>query len=317
MPTVAAAADDVKEFTTPAREKAKSALALTVAEVMSYGNSWLLAPLKRKGIEAESGTQMVRDSAASQERVHRMFLEADEAALKEIVDRSILREVVDRVERDTPEENIQPPPLHVAGPALEAMRFSLDEPELRDLYANLLATCMDRDKAKGVTPGFIDVIRQISPDEARIVHFFAQAKVAPMLTVYGKKVIAQSETRNEALISKYTTLSKDAVLGAPRSVRVYLSNLSRLGVLALPDDPPDPNMNVWMPDDKLNKALETHPEVVAAIENAKSLKQVDGSGPLYTAILFAHGCIRFTEFGFAFSRACNSPRPVSISSNSP
>ena len=44
---------------------------------------------------------------------------------------------------DIPEENLQIPPTMIAGPLLEALRYTYDEDELRDMYENLLASAMD------------------------------------------------------------------------------------------------------------------------------------------------------------------------------
>lgn len=38
---------------------------------------------------------------------------------------------------DIPDENLQPPPISVAGPALEALRYTYDEAELREMYFSL------------------------------------------------------------------------------------------------------------------------------------------------------------------------------------
>src|SRR5205823_13257776 len=44
--------------------------------------------------------------------------------------------------KDIPPDQIVPPQITVAGPVIEALRFAANEPLLKDLYANLLATSM-------------------------------------------------------------------------------------------------------------------------------------------------------------------------------
>lgn len=46
--------------------------------------------------------------------------------------------------KNVPEENITTPKPEVAGPAVEALRYSGHNPNLRELYANLLANAMDK-----------------------------------------------------------------------------------------------------------------------------------------------------------------------------
>jgi hypothetical protein len=52
--------------------------------------------------------------------------------------------------KDVPPERIQTPEPNVVGPALEALRYTGHEDNLRELYANLLATSLDfTDRAAG------------------------------------------------------------------------------------------------------------------------------------------------------------------------
>ena len=45
--------------------------------------------------------------------------------------------------KNVPEENIVTPPPSIAGPVFEALRFSGEDIDLRELYTNLLASAMD------------------------------------------------------------------------------------------------------------------------------------------------------------------------------
>jgi hypothetical protein len=58
------------------------------------------------------------------------------------------------------------PKAAIAGPALQAMVFASDEPPLKDMYLNLLATAMDSRFASQAHPAFVEIIKQISSDEA-------------------------------------------------------------------------------------------------------------------------------------------------------
>lgn len=46
---------------------------------------------------------------------------------------------------------------------------TIDAEELRDMFANLLARSMDTATAGNVHPSFVEVIKQLTPDEARIL----------------------------------------------------------------------------------------------------------------------------------------------------
>ncbi len=89
--------------------------------------------------------------------------------------------------KDVPPENIVTPKLNVAGPALEALRYTGHEETLRDMYANLLAASMDTRTATAAHPSFVEIIRQLTPDEARILRFLAEIKTVPLITVRAEK----------------------------------------------------------------------------------------------------------------------------------
>ena len=70
-------------------------------------------------------------------------------------------------ERAVPRERITTPDPDVAVPALEALRYS----KLRENYANLLATAMDSATARDAHPSFVEILKQLTPDEARILEY--------------------------------------------------------------------------------------------------------------------------------------------------
>ena len=71
--------------------------------------------------------------------------------------------------KDIPEENLQAPPTMIAGPTLEALRYTYDEAELREMYENLLASAMDTRIAPEAHPSFVDAIKQMSPIDAQVL----------------------------------------------------------------------------------------------------------------------------------------------------
>ena len=72
-----------------------------------------------------------------------------------------------------PVENLQVPSTMITGPTLEALRYTYDEKELREMYENLLACEMDNRIATEAHPSFVDTIRQLSPLDAIVLKMFA------------------------------------------------------------------------------------------------------------------------------------------------
>jgi hypothetical protein len=56
---------------------------------------------------------------------------------------------------NVPAEKISPPPIHVAGPAIEAMRFSGEQPQLQQMFANLITNSMNSGLESYAHPAFV------------------------------------------------------------------------------------------------------------------------------------------------------------------
>ena len=70
-----------------------------------------------------------------------------------------------------PEDKIVEPEPYVAVPAIQQLSYSFDSEALRELYANLLASSMNVDKKDAVHPAFVDIIRQLTPSEAKLLSY--------------------------------------------------------------------------------------------------------------------------------------------------
>lgn len=77
--------------------------------------------------------------------------------------------------------NIVPPPVYLAAPLLQKCQFTADSEHLHSLFANLLATSMTEDIQELAHPAFIEIISQLSPEEAKILFDFP--KPLPMCAI--------------------------------------------------------------------------------------------------------------------------------------
>ncbi len=85
-------------------------------------------------------------------------------------------------------QNIDPdkivtPEAYVAVPAIQAISYSMDSEELRNLYANLLAKSMNSDSKDAVHPSFVEIIKQMSPIDVQIFEIIRNSKVRPLITL--------------------------------------------------------------------------------------------------------------------------------------
>lgn len=72
---------------------------------------------------------------------------------------------------DIPDENLVTPPANIAVPALQGLSCTFGEPELKEMYLNLLATASDGRRTGQAHPAFVEIIKQLSPEEAGLLNW--------------------------------------------------------------------------------------------------------------------------------------------------
>jgi hypothetical protein len=95
-------------------------------------------------------------------------------------------EVLGKLERVRPED-IESPNPSVVGPALEALKYTGHDANLRNMYANLLANALDKNTKPGTHPSFVEIIKQLSPAEAVLLSSLSQRKEYPLVVNYSRK----------------------------------------------------------------------------------------------------------------------------------
>jgi hypothetical protein len=68
-------------------------------------------------------------------------------------------------------ENIISPKANILGPAIEGLKFLEDEPELRDMFAQLIADSLNKETIAQVHPGFVESLRNLSALDAKILKY--------------------------------------------------------------------------------------------------------------------------------------------------
>ncbi|MDN8115225.1 DUF4393 domain-containing protein [Burkholderia vietnamiensis] len=68
-----------------------------------------------------------------------------------------------------PTDEMVEPKSSVAGPALQGLAFTHEEPDLKAMYLSLLATAMDKRVSRSAHPAFVEIIRQIDAAEVPLL----------------------------------------------------------------------------------------------------------------------------------------------------
>lgn len=137
-------------------------------------------------------------------------------------------EVSARLANVPPELLVEPPAVVAAG-VVEALQTRADEPTLRALFAELLASACRADRADGVHLAYVEVLRQLEPDEARLL---AHVPTYGGLDA-GEHVNQPGLAPLPARFSLPVGGSRWEGVDGARRLAVAAGNLLRLGLLAL------------------------------------------------------------------------------------
>ena len=201
--------------------------------------------------------------------------------------------------RHAPDVAARVPAMAFAAQALAAS--VRNDRTMRERYLNLLAASMDGARADRVHPGFLEVLRQLTPDEVRIISLFQHDGPYPIISV-------QSRYRHGSVVSTvlrhFNLLGEQAGCEHPRRAPLYVDNLVRLGIAEL--------RRVRISEDtRVFVAVEQHPEVLAAVA------QIEAHPPELaratdTVVADIHRqALYVTAFGRQFYEACEyRPEPT-------
>lgn len=145
-----------------------------------------------------------------------------------------------------PKEHILTPDPKIAVPAIEALRYTGHDEHLRELYANLLANAMDKDTIREAHPGFVEILKNLSSDEALLLKAFIHKTVFPLIMVQADF----PGDKGQILVLRNFTIFHDG-LGIQNIdlVPSYLDNLVRLGILEIPS-------GKWLSREEIYEPLE-------------------------------------------------------------
>ncbi len=202
-------------------------------------------------------------------------------------------EAITEKTKDIPDDQLVPPEPYVAIPAIQSMSYCIDSDELRDMYANLLASSMCKIKKSGVMPAFVEIIKQLCPDEAKILQMLYNGekgvdyKVPTIDVIY----IDEKEKASTPIINNYALVAEDAKCESPDQWTIYVNNLTRLGLLTL--------SKTALMAESIYKSLENSPKIREAIVIPENRKK-EG----YTRVDIIRSYYKLTDFGKQFCRIC-------------
>lgn len=124
---------------------------------------------------------------------------------------------------------IVPPEPYIAVPAMQAISYSMNSHELREMYANLLAKSMNFDTKENVHPSFVEIIKQMSPLDSIVMKEIASNVIAPMISL---RITKEDSDAGADMIRHITWMNFADTIKISSS----LDNLKKCGLIELKDE---------------------------------------------------------------------------------
>ncbi|KRC63626.1 hypothetical protein ASE12_01910 [Aeromicrobium sp. Root236] len=187
-----------------------------------------------------------------------------------------------------PDEELISPKPSVAGPAMEGLRYSLDEPTLKDMYLELLATATDRRVEGKAHPSFAEIIRQLSGEEAALLKALISNEAPVSAIIPIANIIHElGPSGHNVLATHVLDLRAGDIPIVEPSLSVWVDNWVRLGLVEV-------DFQTQLTDATAYDWVKTRPEFLR-------FGQMDL--PEGHEIGFSRGIMRRRDFGTQFMAA--------------
>jgi len=205
--------------------------------------------------------------------------------------------------------NIKEPALNILGPTLEASKFYISDEEIQKMFANLLASSMDKTKDTIVHNSFVELIKQLSPLDAQNLMLLKIHTQLPIAEVRAKTT--SNPGGYQTLITNFfldnTSVTDINVIGSS------VDNLRRLGLVNITYTEYLVSLNDSDDSENLYSKFETSEvftKMKTMIQTAHSTTPSEGTTPFLDAYAelrepeIMRGIIKLTPFGTNFCNIC-------------
>lgn len=210
---------------------------------------------------------------------------ADKRRLKYAHDLEEYRNELEQKVAAIPDENLQEPSIQKAAQAIDDSKYAITTEELRSMFANLIASTMDKTRDPLVHPSFSASIKQMSCLDARIIHVFSNVSLTSVLPLIDVQIQKKGEIALKMFHQNFAYIPgiDDDLL----QISTSISSLERFGLIELVKNTPLLDSKVY--DLILNSSF------YRSLENEL--------GEQYTLVP-AKGHVRLTPLGKNFVSVC-------------
>ena len=156
---------------------------------------------------------------------------ADKRRMKYAHDLELYKQELSQAISSIPEESLIEPNIQITAQALENSKYCIESEELRKLFVNLISKSADSHYASNAHPSFAEIIKQMSPLDAKILKSFHPEQHFPLVDYVLKDY---SNNSFKTLISNVYIPPFSGV--DLEQVCTSISSLKRLGIIEIVTD---------------------------------------------------------------------------------
>ena len=184
-----------------------------------------------------------------------------------------------------PVENIVTPKANIVVPALQNASL-IEEPNLLAMYATVLANSMDKFIKDGIHPGFVEIIKQLSSDEAKILRYMRFHPTLPIVTLR----FEDEKGAGFDIIKNFSNVGELTNCAVPHNMGLYFDDLQRLGLVSI-------EHTIAATDKHLYEPLKNNEYILNMMKQAQNR-------PNQNKATLQESVVVLSDYGKAFCEAC-------------
>lgn len=222
---------------------------------------------------------------------------AEKAKFRRAADLEKFKETLEVKIQDVPPEKIIEPKLSIIGPIMESAKYYYEETELRELFANLLASSIESTKAKNLHPSFPQIIQNLSSEDAIFLKDISERPEIPYCSLRFQERENPNTTTLFAFFGKGITIYRYLVPIYKEDdpfcdFNATIDNLSRLKLIEINEG-------------KSFADIKTYSSILDSPIYQKYLEEYfDDESILENELTLIRGVISITDFGDKFINCC-------------
>lgn len=206
----------------------------------------------------------------------------------------VFKDELNKKLEDKPEECLVEPHLQVVGPAIESAKFCLEEPQISEMFQNLLANAADERYQDKVHPSFPAMISQMSPLDAQNIALFDKLETYPIV----RYKYEMEDSHTIAFTHCFLANSQMTDRASLELQSASLSSLERQGLVTI-------DYSSWLTDESQYQAFENTTIKAELNRHLQAFKETSEENDKYFKdVAFDKGVVRLTPLGKTFISVC-------------